>query len=290
MNIKGEKILVTGGKGFMGSRLTARLKEEGAKVITYDIVDGYDVTNWDHVQNFSDSTIVYHLAALLSVPESWQVPKEFYKVNVLGTINMLEYCRKYDSRLIFISSYLYGEPEYIPIDERHPLKPNNPYAHSKYIAEEICRSYVKDFGVSCVILRIFNIYGGNLKGELLIPTILKQIKTADKIVLQSPNPGRDWLYIGDAIDACILACKYNETQYEVFNIGYGRSYRVKEVVDLILEIYDKEIPVFYSNIERKHEIMNVVSDISKAKEKLGWEPKLSFKEGLKVTIKEADLI
>lgn len=290
MDLKGTKIIITGGKGFIGSRITARLEKEDARVIIYDIVDGYDITNKDHVQEFTDSKIVCHLAGLLYVPNSWQDPAEFYRVNVFGTVNMLEYCRRYNSRLIFASSYIYGEPAYLPIDEIHPLKPNNPYAHSKYIAEEICRSYVKFFGISCTIFRPFNIYGESQKGELLFPTILRQIKTSDNIELRVPYPRRDWLYINDAVEAYILACKYNKIQYDVFNIGYGESYTVKEIADLIVEIYNKEISVSYSNVQRKNETINVVADIKKAKEKLGWTPKISLKKGLRMTMKGEDLI
>ena len=179
---------------------------------------------------------------------------------------------------MFVSSYVYGQPQYLPIDEKHPVQPTNPYMRSKVLGEELCRAYNNDFGIKCIILRPFNVYGAGQSGDLLIPSIIAQFQ-AGKIELKDSVPKRDYIYISDLISALIETGKFNG-HFEIFNIGCGKSYSVKEIVDKIVQLYGKEVKINYKNERRKNEIMDVVADIGKAKEKLGWEPKVSIDEGL----------
>ena len=287
MSFRGRRILVTGSGGFVGRHLVGELRKQRLEVMGIDIQSGIDIRNWDQVKNIEDIDIVYHLAAMMYVPFSWKKPYIVYEVNVLGTLNILEYCRIHDvKKIVFASSYLYGKPKYLPIDEKQPIALINPYARSKKIAEDLCQGYSEDFGLNCIILRFFNIYGPGQKESFLIPTIIKQLKKGN-IELDDPKPKRDFLYIKDAVEAYVNAGEYNDSNFEIFNIGSGVSYSVDEIVKKLIDISGREIIVNYRNKRRKNEIMNVIADIKKAKEKLGWNPKIGIDDGLRTTMMES---
>ena len=287
MSFRGRRILVTGSGGFVGRHLVGELRKQRLEVRGIDIQSGIDIRNWDQVKNIEDIDIVYHLAAMMYVPFSWKKPYIVYEVNVLGTLNILEYCRIHDvKKIVFASSYLYGKPKYLPIDEKQPIALINPYARSKKIAEDLCQGYSEDFGLNCIILRFFNIYGPGQKESFLIPTIIKQLKKGN-IELDDPKPKRDFLYIKDAVEAYVNAGEYNDSNFEIFNIGSGVSYSVDEIVKKLIDISGREIIVNYRNKRRKNEIMNVIADIKKAKEKLGWNPKIGIDDGLRTTMMES---
>jgi UDP-glucose 4-epimerase len=282
MNLKGKRILVTGSSGFIGRNLVEELKRHNVKIITLTDPEGHriDVLDWRKIKEISDIDIVYHLAAKTYVPFSFENPRETYAVNVLGTLNILELCRlRGVEKIVFVSSYIYGQPQYLPVDEEHPVQPTNPYMRSKVFGEELCRAYNNDFGLKCIILRPFNAYGVGQNGDFLIPSILSQLQ-AGKVELKDPEPKRDYIYVSDLIDALIKAEKF-DGNFEIFNIGYGNSYGVEEIVDKIIELYGKEVRINYETERRKNEIMDVVADIGKARTKLGWEPRVSLEEGLR---------
>jgi UDP-glucose 4-epimerase len=282
MNLNGKRILVTGSSGFIGRNLVGELKRHDVKIITLTDPVGrkIDVRDWQKIKEIDDIDTVYHLAAKTYVPYSFENPRETYEVNVLGTLNILELCRLRDvEKIVFVSSYIYGQPQYLPIDETHPVQPTNPYMRSKVLGEELCRAYNNDFGIKCIILRPFNIYGVGQSRDFLISTIIAQLQ-GGKIELKDPEPKRDYIYISDLISALIEAGKF-DGNFKIFNIGYGDSYSVKEIVDKIVQLYGKEVKISYNNARRKNEVMDVVADIRKAKAKLGWEPRVSFEDGLK---------
>lgn len=285
MKLDESKILVTGGTGFIGTHLVERFNSLGVR-ISFLAKNGkrIDVRDWDSIKENEGADIVYHLAAIANVPYSWKNPRETLEINILGTINILEFCRIKDiKKMIFISSYVYGRPQYLPIDENHPISPFNPYAESKVIGEELCKGYSRDYGLNCTVLRPFNIYGeGQRKGNL-IPDIVSQLEKG-KIELKDPEPKRDFLYIGDLIEGFICAGNSEVKGFEIFNLGFGKSYKVKDVVDKIIEIYGKKVEVQYSKERRKHEIMDTVADIKKAQNMLSWSPKVDMDEGLKRTL------
>ena len=290
MKLNGKRILVTGSSGFVGKNLVEELKRQDADVLTLTDHDGRRIDIRDQqrvmriINKIRNIDIVYHLAAITSVPFSFENPGETYEVNVLGTLNILELCRLCNAeKIVFASSYAYGQPQYMPIDEEHPLQPTNPYARSKILGEELCRAYNTDFGVKCIILRPFNIYGVGQRKEFLIPSIIAQLRYG-KIELKDPEPKRDFIYISDIIDAYIKAGEFNG-DFDVFNIGYGKSYSVEEIVDRIVCLYGKNVKVGYSGERRKHEVMDTVADIRKAKELMGWVPTVPLSEGLQRTMK-----
>jgi UDP-glucose 4-epimerase len=196
-------------------------------------------------------------------------------------LNILELCRLRNvDKLVFASSYVYGHPIYLPISEEHPLRPTNPYARSKVIGEALCQAYHDDFGLKCAILRVFNVYGEGQSDNFLIPSILKQTASG-KVVLMDPEPRRDFLYVSDAVEAYIKAGEYNSSDFDVFNIGYGTSYSVDEIVNLIIKAWGKDVAISYSHSRRKEEIMDVIADIRKARDCLGWAPMVTIEEGIR---------
>jgi UDP-glucose 4-epimerase len=281
------KAVVTGSSGFIGRPLVTALEKAGFSLITIDYADNCDITSiMDLAACFEgeqkgDIEVIFHLAAKMFVPDSWDTPRAMYDTNLTGTLNVLEQARLFDiKKFVFASSYVYGNAEYLPIDEKHPVKPANPYTHSKYLAEELARSYYEDYGISCIVLRPFNVYGPGQSEKFLIPTIINQLDSG-RIELKDPEPKRDFLFVADMVDAYLKAAEISSSGFEIFNIGYGKSHAVSEVVDMILELSGKKVPVNYTGERRDGEVMEVVADITKAKEKLDWEPEIDLKAGIK---------
>lgn len=287
MKVDGKRILVTGSSGFIGSNLIEELDNMDVEVVTLTGHNGnrIDIRNWQQIKGIGNINMVYHLAATTHFPFSFENPRETYEVNVLGTLNILELCRLCEvEKIVFVSSYVYGQPRYLPIDEKHPVQPISPYMRSKVLGEEFCKAYNNDFGMKCIILRPFNIYGKGQSGSFLIPSILSQLQSG-KIKLKDSEPKRDYLFISDLISALIAAGKSNES-FEIFNIGYGKSYSVNEIVEKIVQFYGKGVKVHYENRRRKNEIMNTIADIKKAEANLCWKPKVNIDEGLKAIYKD----
>lgn len=281
--------MVTGAEGFIGSHLIKALRQnESLKIIPVDHKLGHELLKKESLDSLPNADIIIHLAAKMSVTSAWDDPYTVYNMNINATLNMLEFARKRGvQKFIYPSSYVYGAPQYLPVDEKHPLSANNPYTRSKLLGEQLCRSYSEDYNIPTVILRIFNVYGPGLSGIFLIPTIIAQLHTR-RITLKDPAPKRDYIYISDVISAFLKAIEFPTSRCEVFNIGYGASYRVSEVVNSIMKISGIHCDVVYSIEQRKNEIPNIVADIIKARKLLNWAPKVSLEDGLRETLLATD--
>lgn len=280
MDFNGKRVLVTGHNGFLGQHLIKELKKCNADVVVLSDQSGrIDVRNWKKVRHIKDLDIIFHLAALSYIPNSFEDPRKIYEVNVLGTLNILELGKLNNvDKMVFTSSYVYGKPEHLPINESHPLKPNNPYSRSKLMAESICRSYYEDFELNCIILRPFNIYGEGQRENFLIPTIIKQLKDG-KIELRDPKPKRDFIHVYDVVRA-LLEAGSSSYNFDIFNLGYGKSYSVKEIVDKIISLHGEKLEVKFDFKPRKNEVDNTVANIKKIQRKLGWRPEIDIDLGL----------
>lgn len=281
-----KKILVTGSSGFIGRHLVKALKNNKFSVYSFDKTEGCDVCRKDSFTNFLNKKIdvVFHLAGKTYVPDSWDQAGIFYKVNTLGTQQVLEFCKQAKAKLVYLSAYVYGQPQYLPIDEKHAVNPNNPYAHSKILAEQICKLYAKIMGVRVVILRPFNVYGSGQRNCFLIPMLLEQVKKQGKFIINDEIPKRDYLYIDDLIQACLLAMRYSKG-FKIFNVGYGSAFSVKEIIEIINQCYGRKIPWESLRLPRKNEISETIADCNLIKKTLGWKAKVEFKEGICKTIK-----
>lgn len=279
MELKDKKIVVTGSSGMIGSNLTRKLKEEDAKVIPFSRSEGVDLIKKENIPAVENVDIIYHLAAIMDVPYSFENPRDVISTNFMTTLNMLEVARENNSLFIYTSSYLYGTPEYLPIDEKHPIAPHNPYSQSKYLCEQLISGYVRDFDLRAIIVRPFNIYGPKSNEYFLIPTIISQLDSKE-IKLKNAVPKRDYLYVDDIIDLLIKIGKKMYTNFEVVNAGYGKSYSVRELAEMIIAIANSDANLVFENVTRKGEVLDVVADISKAKNKYHWEPNVDFRTGI----------
>lgn len=276
------KILVTGSSGFIGKNLLPRLRSHQYSVSSVSRLDGEisDAHTWD---KFQSSEVLIHLAGLTFVPDSWKDPSRFIKTNLDGVTCALDYCRKHGSRLIYLSSYLYGNPEFLPIPESAPLIANNPYALSKKMAEEVCKFYAEFYGVKITILRPFNVYGPGQSQQFLIPSIIAQASAGTPILVQDLNPRRDYVYIDDLVDAIINAIN-KQLEFEVFNIGTGISYSVAELINIIQKIMGTNLNVVCNGEKRIGEIVDTQANILQALKILDWKPKYTLEAGLKKII------
>ena len=275
-------ILVTGARGFIGSALRKRLVNLGYKICEINSENG-GVINPEVFAGLTsqDITHVFHLAAKIFIPKSWELPDLFFMTNVAGTQNVLEFCRKKGIALTYVSSYLYGQPEHLPIDENSPIRPNNPYAQSKYMAEQLCSFYAREFGVQVTILRPFNVYGIGQDKNFLIPSIIYQALHEEAIHVKTLSPKRDYIYLDDILEALICAMNFKNNKGSIFNIGSGFSVRVQEVVGIVQEIVGTDKPVVSEETTRKGEIQDVIADISKSSTELNWHPGFSFYDGIR---------
>ncbi|MCK9203832.1 MAG: GDP-mannose 4,6-dehydratase [Bacteroidales bacterium] len=275
-------ILVTGSSGFIGRKLTEKLRVNGFKVIEFDLPDG-DVTKEGILNSMEKIDHVFHLAGKTFVPESWKNPFGFYRVNFLGTVNVLEYCRKSGASLTYVASYLYGEPDYLPVDEKHPVKSYNPYSHGKVMADNTCQFYASQFGVNITIFRPFNAYGPGQSPVFLIPEIIAKVLSPSEPVVKVMDlrPRRDYLYIDDLVDA--LLCSLGHIG-GIYNLGSGYSVGVEEIIKMVMDFTGIRKPMEAKGTVRPNEIFDLYADISKAETELGWKPKISFSQGLQQCI------
>jgi nucleoside-diphosphate-sugar epimerase len=274
------KVVVTGATGFIGKALVARLHQDRCCVEGLSSADG-DIAKIDlddRLANFRPDHIV-HLAGRTFVPDSWHDPLNFYRINVQGTVNVADYCRRHSVSLVYVSAYVYGKPVSLPIREDYLVQPNNPYAQSKFLGEEVCRQYAATFKLPVVILRPFNVYGPGQSSSFLIPTIVHQALHNDVIELDSLTPRRDYVYVDDLVEAIVLSLRVS--QYGVtYNIGSGYSVSVHEVVQTVLSRAGVSKPVFSRNIERENEVMDVVADISRVSRDFSWHPQFTLADGI----------
>jgi nucleoside-diphosphate-sugar epimerase len=275
-----KNVLVTGSKGFIGAVLTKKLDSLGHKVFNFDIHDG-DITAKDSLEKFKKQNItnVIHLAGKTFVPESWSDPWNFYHVNMMGTITAMEFCRKTGARITYISSYLYGKPDYLPVDELHPLKVYNPYNHSKNLADDICRFYRDNFQLDVVVLRPFNAYGPGQQERFIIPEIIKQVLDPgiEKIEVIDLRPKRDYIYVDDLVEAMVLSMNAPQG---IYNVGSGCSVSVEEIIKVVFELTGIRKPYFSKTHGRPNEIFDLYADITKITKVFNWQPVTSFRDGI----------
>lgn len=273
------KVIVSGSEGFLGSHVCHILEEQGVQVVRLDISNGYDMSMPEAYENLPQADHFIHLANLVYVPMSYNKPYLYYRINYMTTLNALEYCRKNNAHLIYASSYIYGQPQYLPIDENHPTNPFNPYAQTKVICESLCEGYHRDFNVKVSILRPFNIYGVGQKGMLLIPEIIGQLKEGKKrIELKAASPRRDYVNVVDVAKA-FVACIHDNNDYGVYNVCSGESVSVREITEIINKNLSEKVEFRFSESDRPNEV-DETRGCCKKLEELGWSTSISFEEGI----------
>ena len=297
MDLNGASVLVTGATGFVGPYLVQALIEKGARVKILSLSEGDvpsnlrsddleivtgDITKSETLDGVTNGVdLVFHLAAISNVDHAIQNPVTTYDVNVRGTQNLLEEVRKNPvHKFIYVSSsHVYGVPQYIPVDEKHPIAPREPYSASKAAAENIVNGYSGAYGINTAIVRPFNIYGPGQNESFLIPSIFKQASGSDVIEVGNVEPTRDFTYITDVVAGFL---KIAESGSGVYNIGSGVEVKVGDIVRKIVEIVNPDVeirPVIDRQRSGGVEIPRLHADVSRLKG-IGWEPTIGIDEGL----------
>jgi UDP-glucose 4-epimerase len=305
--IKNQKILVTGGAGFIGSHLAGELAKENELIIIDDLSTGRlenirelikkenvnfikgSITDYDLLkESFKDIDFVFHLAALASVPESIKDPMASNSVNINGTLNVLMAAR--DNRIkkvIYTSSCaVYGDTEVMPVPETSPLNPKSPYAVAKLTGEYYCNVFRDIFNLPVISLRYFNVYGPrqNPMSEYaaVVPKFISNVmKDKPPIIYGDGLQTRDFVFVKDIVRANILAALSKESGS--FNIGSGVSTSIVRLAETIIRVLGKDIEPLHKE-PREGEIRNSLADISKACA-LGYAPEYSLEEGLMETVR-----
>jgi UDP-glucose 4-epimerase len=280
------KIGVTGGGGFIGSRICSLLNDLGYDTLNISRSNNYDILDNTSLKKLPKLDFIIHLAAATYVPASYEDPRTFFELNVQGCNNILNIAKRDKAKFIFFSSYLYANPEVIPTPESHQTKPTNPYAASKLLAEDLCKFYHDFFEIEVVIVRPFNVFGVGQNKEFLIPKIISKAQKG-KVQLFDSRPKRDYIYVDDVAQAIIsLITAPQFPSFNIFNIGSGKSYSVAEVVQIIFEALGKPIDVAYEDENQNIPILETIADVSKLEKETGWKPTTSFKNGINKMIAE----
>ena len=278
------RVIITGGNGFIGCHLIRHLFSQGLDIKNLSRQEGYDLSD-DCLQDVGSADAVIHLAAKTFVPDSRIDPKNLYKENFISTLNLLEHSRQNGiKKFVYLSSYVYGKPTYLPINEDHPLNINNPYGRSKLLCESLCKSYAEDFGMNIIIVRPFNVYGWGQDSRFLLPTIINQAMDVhtDKIMLRDLKPKRDFLYIKDLVIILDKILKEPSSQSpSVLNLGLGKSYSVKDIATKLLDVFNIQKNLIQKGSKRENETDDCYADISYVKERFSWSPAFDIDEGLK---------
>lgn len=311
MELKGLKIMVTGGAGFIGSHLVDKLIEMGNDVIVYDDLDEYYVGKEDNIQhNLGNSNfnfmkldilnydalckamkkvdVVFHLAAQPGVRYSLQNPQKTNTVNTTGTLNVLKAAKENRvKKVIFASSSaVYGIPQYMPIDEKHPTNPISIYGASKLAAEKFCQIYINLFDLSTIILRYHTVYGPRQRPDMAIYKWTQQLfENKPPVIYGDGEQTRDFTYIDDIMNGTLKAAETDDIEGEIFNLGSGSRFSVNEVLRLLQKVTQKGNgnPVHYA--PKLGDVSDTYADITKAKKRLGYNPTTTLEDGIKRFIK-----
>jgi len=299
-----KKAVVVGGAGFIGSNLTDALIERGFSVEVIDNLSGgkkenvnekaklhvVDICNLKDIEPIiKGADYVFHLAALPRVQFSIEYPKETHEANITGTLNVLLAAKNGGvKRVVYsASSSAYGDQTKMPLVEDMKPNPISPYALHKYVGELYAKLFYDVYQLSTVSLRYFNVYGPKLNPDgayaLVIGKFLKQRKNGEKLTITGDGKQtRDFTHVSDVVNANILAAESDKVgKGEVINIGAGNNHSVNELAELI----GGEVEYIAPRLEPK----NTLADNKKAKELLGWEPKIALKDGILALKKEFEI-
>lgn len=311
-SVSGRSVLVTGAGGFIGGHLVESLLAQGARVsalVRYNSRNERGTLDWLAPEATADvrvilgelrdiesvtramegAELVLHLGAQIAIPYSYVNPRDFFEVNVLGSLNVAQAALAAGvERVVHTStSEVYGSAQQVPITEVHPLEPQSPYAASKLAADKVMDSWHRSFDLPAVVLRPFNTYGPRQSARAIIPTIISQALSGDTLRLGSLHPRRDLTFVQDTAAGMIAAGTAPDAVGRTIQLGTGHAVSVGEIVELVGELMDKELhPVLDEARVRpdKSEVELLLSQPDLAAELLGWRPTVALREGLERTI------
>ena len=300
-----QQVLVTGGCGFIGSHLVEELLVRGARVT---VLDAYNsASSHGHLEGVQHESLtvrlgdvadpflvrelcegvdtVFHLAALIGIPYSYAAPAHYVATNINGTLAVLEAARTTGVRRVVhtSTSETYGSAQFTPMTEDHPLVAQSPYAATKVAADQLALSYYRSFDTPVSVCRPFNTFGPRQSMRAVLPTLMAQALFGARISIGTLDPVRDMNYVADTVDGFLRIAEADGVEGETFNIGSGVGRTVGEMLDLVQDVAGTDKPVEVAAERRrpdKSEVVALVCDFTKARERLGYEPRTSFVEGL----------
>lgn len=310
MNWTNQNVLVTGAGGFIGSHLAERLVTLGANVramVHYNALGraGWldesplrrdmeifagDIADRDSVdQAVTGRQTVFHLAALIAIPYSYQAPASYVRTNVEGTLNVLTAGRRHGvGRILQTStSEVYGTARYAPIDEAHPLQGQSPYSASKIGADKMAEAFAASFEVPVVVVRPFNTFGPRQSARAVIPTIITQLLDQGTVKLGNTHPTRDLNFVSNTVEAFLAAGSSPAALGRTVHFGSGREISIGDLAALIAKLMGCELDVSLEEQRQRppaSEVERLLADNRLAAELLDWKPGVSLEEGLESTI------
>ncbi len=302
---------MTGAGGFIGSHLAERLVHEGADVTAFvryngpgkwgwldqsDVVGDMTVVTGDIADQESvasamrDQEIVFHLAALIAIPYSYQAPRSYVRTNVEGTLNVVQSAREMGTaRVVHTStSEVYGTARKVPIGEDHELQGQSPYSASKIGADKIAESYHLSFGVPVTTIRPFNTFGPRQSARAVIPTIITQLLKGEQVKLGSVTPTRDLNFVSNTVDGFLKGAMVPEAIGRTINLGSGREISISDLAQLIAKMMGSSIEVETEGARirpENSEVERLLADASLAASILNWKAEVTLEEGLEQTIR-----
>lgn len=306
---QGRRVLVTGAGGFVGSHLTERLVELGADVrafVEYSSLGSWgwldesplrddlnavpgDVRDADSVRRAATGVdVIFHLAALIAIPYSYEAPYSYVETNVVGTLNVLRAAQAVgvDMLVHTSTSEVYGSAQAVPIDESHPLQGQSPYSASKIAADKMAEAFHLSFGLPVATLRPFNTFGPRQSARAVIPTIITQLLTGEKVALGNLAPTRDFTYVSDAVEAFVRTGECVAAVGRVVNAGSGQEISIGGLVERIEGVLGRQAPVEHDEQRVRppaSEVDRLCADARLARELLGWKPQVPLDAGLAAT-------
>ncbi len=307
MELTGKQIMVTGGAGFIGSTLVRELLKEKARVLVYDNFVSGDAANLEEVEDQVDILegdildpqledilrqhrvdCVFNLAAEPYIPHCYDHPRKFFEVNATGAMNVMLASRRAGvSRVLqYSSSEVYGTAQYVPMDEHHPLSPCSTYAVSKLAADRLCYSLHKEQGLPIIILRQFNTYGPRETHPYIIPELITQLSTSNRLKLGNVKARRDLTYVDDAARGSVDLMKCDAAVGQVVNLGQGQDWSVEELALVIGRLMGHEsVDMEVEQMRlRPMDVQRLNGSYFKAMMLFGYRPRISLEEGLRRTI------
>jgi len=302
-DLKGKKVLVTGGAGFIGYHLCNKLQNLTDNLTIYDDLSSGKMENVRDVSKakfvkgdildlktlyaLQKQDLIYHLAAQVVVPYSMENPLIDFETNAKGTLCVLEKARKDDSKLVFASSAaVYGNPTIFPTPETYGFHPFSCYGLSKVVGEEYCQMYREQYGLDIVITRFANVYGLRCHG-VIHDFLDKLAKNKDKLeIIGTGKQSRDFVHISDVVDALVKVGTMKAADGQVYNLGIGKTVTILELADMMLQILglqDRTV-VTTTGVSWQGDVTKIWFDNSKAKRELNWNPKVTLEDAIKEVI------
>jgi NAD dependent epimerase/dehydratase len=307
---RNRRVLITGAGGFIGSHLAERVAQFGARTRCFlrynsrgslgwlsasqwrselEIIHG-DIRDYgDVLRAAEDVDTIFHLGALVGIPYSYHSPRSYVQTNIEGTFNILEAARHHGTeRLVCTStSEVYGSSLYLPIDEKHPLQAQSPYAATKAGADKLAESYHLSFGLPVTIARPFNTYGPRQSSRAVIPAIVTQALGQSTVKLGNVHTARDFVFVSDTVEAFTQIAEASATIGKTLNVGTGTETSIHELSEIIFELAGVQCRVEAEEQRRRpetSEVERLCADSSLLNQLTGWTPKVPLREGLTRTI------